>query len=153
MLSHAVMSAIQVFPSFVMLSLTYVFVRGGLPSVEMWFNCGEDRYYGLSKVGMMETVESRQVMWVVLLESAKNRILVVDPRTTCATTCQVLKDRRRRPEGGEWEPIKISQWNLAYIPKLIWHPSLLTQPRAHNYSKAIGLQNQVRDRSGNTKQC
>jgi uncharacterized membrane protein (GlpM family) len=35
MLSHAVMSVVQVFPSFVMLSLACVFVRGGLPSVEM----------------------------------------------------------------------------------------------------------------------
>jgi uncharacterized membrane protein len=35
MLSHAIMSVIQVFPSFVMLSLACVFVREGLPSVEM----------------------------------------------------------------------------------------------------------------------
>jgi hypothetical protein len=35
MLSHAVMSVIQVFPSFVMLSLACVFVRDGLPSVMM----------------------------------------------------------------------------------------------------------------------
>jgi hypothetical protein len=35
MLSHAIMSVIQVFPSFVMLSLACVFVRDGLPSVKM----------------------------------------------------------------------------------------------------------------------
>jgi hypothetical protein len=35
MLSHAVMSVIQVFPSFVMLSLICVVVRDGLPSVVM----------------------------------------------------------------------------------------------------------------------
>jgi hypothetical protein len=35
MLCHAVMSVIQIFPSFVMLSLGCVFVRDGLPSVEM----------------------------------------------------------------------------------------------------------------------
>jgi hypothetical protein len=35
MLSHAVMSVIQAFPSFVMLSLTCVFVRDGLPFIEM----------------------------------------------------------------------------------------------------------------------
>jgi hypothetical protein len=29
----------------------------------------------------------------------------------------VIKDRRRRPEGDEWEPIKILLENLAYIPK------------------------------------
>jgi hypothetical protein len=35
MLSHAVTSVIQVFPSFVMLSLACVFVNDGLPSIEM----------------------------------------------------------------------------------------------------------------------
>jgi hypothetical protein len=35
MLSHAVMSVVQVFPSFVMLSLDCVFVRNGLSSIEM----------------------------------------------------------------------------------------------------------------------
>jgi hypothetical protein len=36
LLSHAVMSVIQVFPSYMMLSLACVFVRAfGLPSVEM----------------------------------------------------------------------------------------------------------------------
>jgi hypothetical protein len=35
MLSHAVMSIVQVFPSLVMLSLACVFVRDGLPSDEM----------------------------------------------------------------------------------------------------------------------
>jgi hypothetical protein len=48
MLSHAVMGVVQVFPSFVMLSLTCVFVRNGLPSVEMCFNRGEDQCCGLS---------------------------------------------------------------------------------------------------------
>jgi hypothetical protein len=56
MLSHAVMSVIQVFPSFVMLSLTCVFVRDGLPSVEMSFDHGDDRCCDLSKVGMVEMV-------------------------------------------------------------------------------------------------
>jgi uncharacterized membrane protein len=35
LLSHAVMSVVQVFPSFVMLSLACVLVRDGLPSAEM----------------------------------------------------------------------------------------------------------------------
>ncbi len=35
LLSPAVMSVVQVFPSFVMLSLACVFVTDGLPSVEM----------------------------------------------------------------------------------------------------------------------
>jgi hypothetical protein len=29
-----------------------------------------------------------------------------------------MKDRRRRPEGAEWAPIKITHKNLAYIPNL-----------------------------------
>jgi hypothetical protein len=78
MLSHAVISVIQVFSSFVMLSLACVFVSDGLPSVEMWFDHGEDRCCGLSKVGTVETIGFRQVMWFVMLESAKDRILGVD---------------------------------------------------------------------------
>jgi hypothetical protein len=35
MLSHAVISVIQVFPSFMILCLACVFVRDGLPSIEM----------------------------------------------------------------------------------------------------------------------
>jgi hypothetical protein len=27
-----------------------------------------------------------------------------------------MKDRRRRPEEGEWEPIKIFMQELAYVP-------------------------------------
>jgi hypothetical protein len=41
----------------------------------------------------------------------------------------ILKDRGRRPDKGEWEPIKISQENSAYIPKLTKRVSLLTRPR------------------------
>jgi hypothetical protein len=29
-----------------------------------------------------------------------------------------LKDRRRRPDGGEWEPIKILMQEHAYVPSL-----------------------------------
>jgi hypothetical protein len=50
------MSVVQVLPSFVMLSLACVFLRDGLPSVEMCFDRGEDRCYDLSKDGMVETV-------------------------------------------------------------------------------------------------
>jgi hypothetical protein len=98
MLSHVVMSVIQVFPSFVMLSLAYVFVRGGLPSVEMCFDHGEDQCCGLSNVGMVETVGFRQVMWFVMLESAKDRILGVDtlgqhvpPRVQYGMTCLLIR--------------------------------------------------------------
>jgi hypothetical protein len=66
----------------------------------------------------------------------------------------LLKDWRRRPEGGgEWESIKIPRRNLAYVPKSGQRPSLLTRSRPHSYSKAIGPQNQVRNHSGNTNGC
>jgi hypothetical protein len=61
-----------------MLSLACVFVRDGLPSIKMWVDRGEDRCCGLNKIGMVETVGFRQVMRLVMLESAKDRILVVD---------------------------------------------------------------------------
>jgi hypothetical protein len=78
MFSHAVMSNVQVFPSFVILSLACVFMRDGLPSAEMWFNHGEDRCCDLSKVGIVEKVGFHQVMWFVMLEFAKDQILEVD---------------------------------------------------------------------------
>jgi hypothetical protein len=74
------MSVVQVFPFIVMLNLVCVFVRDILPSIEMWFDHGEDQYCGLSKVGMVETVGFCRVMWLVMLESAKDRILGVDPQ-------------------------------------------------------------------------
>jgi hypothetical protein len=72
------MSVVQVFPSFEMLGLARDFVRDGFSSVEMWFDRGEDRCCGLSKVEMVETVGFRQMMWFVMLESANGRILGVD---------------------------------------------------------------------------
>jgi hypothetical protein len=78
MLSHAVMSVVQVFPSSMMLSLACVFVRDSLSSIKMWFDHGEDGCCGLSKVGMVEMVGFYQGMWFVMLEPAKDRILGVD---------------------------------------------------------------------------
>jgi hypothetical protein len=98
MLSHAVMRVIQVFPSFVMLSLACVFVRESLPSVEMWFGPSEDRCCGLSKVGMVEMIGCRQVMWLVMLKSAKDWILGVDtsgqhvaPHVRYRTACLLIR--------------------------------------------------------------
>jgi hypothetical protein len=34
----------------------------------------------------------------------------------CKEVDRCVKDQKRRPEGGEWEPIKIPHRNLAYIP-------------------------------------
>jgi hypothetical protein len=55
-----------------------------------------------------------------------------------------VKDRRRQPEGGECEPIKIHQCNLTYIPK---SPTLLSSnsPRPRSYRKTIGNQNRIRN--------
>jgi hypothetical protein len=39
----------------------------------------------------------------------------------------LVKVRRRRTEGGEWETIKIPRRNLAYIPNRTRRPSLLTR--------------------------
>jgi hypothetical protein len=98
MLSHAVMRVVQVFPSLVMLSLACVLVREGLPYVEMRFGLGKYRCCGLSKVGMVETVGFCQVMWLVMIESAKDQILGVDtpeqrvpPRVRYGTTCLLIR--------------------------------------------------------------
>jgi hypothetical protein len=55
---------------------------------------GEERCCDLSKVGMVETVGSHQMMWIVMLESAKDQILGVDtpgqhvpPRVRYGTAC------------------------------------------------------------------
>jgi hypothetical protein len=98
MLSHAVMRVVQVFPSFVMLRLACVFARDGLPSVKMWIDPSENRCCCLSKVGMVKTVGFRQVMRLVMLGFAKDRILGVDPtgqhvppRVRYGTTCLLIR--------------------------------------------------------------
>jgi hypothetical protein len=98
MLSHAVMGVVQVFPSFVMLRFPCVFLRDCLPSIEMWFDRGEDRCCGLSKVGKMKTVGFCHVMWFVMLRSAKDRILGVDtpgqlvpPHVWYGTACLLIR--------------------------------------------------------------
>jgi hypothetical protein len=92
------MRVVQVFPSFVMLSLACVFVRDGLPSIEMWFDRGGDRCCSLSKVEIVETVGFRHVMWLVMLEYAKDWILGVDtsrqhvpPRVQYGMACLLIR--------------------------------------------------------------
>jgi hypothetical protein len=46
--------------------------------------------------------------------------------------------------GGEWESIKIPRGNLTFVSNLIRRASLLARSRAHNYRKASGPQNWVR---------
>jgi hypothetical protein len=79
MLSHVVMSDVQVFPSlWCWVWLVSLWECYGLPSVEMWVDCGGVRCCGLSKVGMVGMVEIRQVMWIVILKFAKDWVLGVD---------------------------------------------------------------------------
>jgi hypothetical protein len=61
------------------LSLAYVSIESvGLPSVMMWGDRGEIWYCYLSKIGMVETVGFCQLMWFVMLETAKDQVLGVD---------------------------------------------------------------------------
>ena len=43
----------------------------------------------------------------------------------------VFEGPNRRPEGGEWEPIKILRENKAYVPNSTRHTSLLTAKATH----------------------
>jgi hypothetical protein len=60
------------------------------------------------------------------------------------STCEG-QEKATRGGGGEWEPIKISCGNSAYIPKSTRCPSLLTRPRLHSHRKAIGPWNRSRN--------
>jgi hypothetical protein len=59
----------------------------------------------------METVEICQVMWFVMLESAKDRVIGVDtlgqqvlPRVQYGTTCLLIRDDvQSMPCSDEWE--------------------------------------------------
>jgi hypothetical protein len=62
-----------------------------------------------------------------------------------------IEGPEKATRGGEWEPIKIPRGNLAYIPKSIWHASLIAQPRPPSYKKVIGPQNQVRQTRNTAK--
>jgi hypothetical protein len=98
MLSHAVMRVVQLFPSFVMLGLAYVFMRDGLPSVEMWIDLVRIDAVVWARLEWWRQFEFRQVMWLVMLESAKDRILGVNPpgqhvppRVRYVTACLLIR--------------------------------------------------------------
>jgi hypothetical protein len=68
------------------------------PSVEMRFDLSEDQCCDLIKVGMVEMVGFRQVMWLIMLESAMDRVLGVDPpgqhvppRVWYGTACLLIR--------------------------------------------------------------
>jgi hypothetical protein len=42
-----------------------------------------------------------------------------------------VKDRRRRPQGSEWEPIKILMQELAYVPS--------SNPKPKPYKKVMNI--------------
>jgi hypothetical protein len=46
--------------------------------------------------------------------------------------------------GGEWEPIKIPQQNLPYVPKLTQRASLLSRSRLRSYRQDTSSRNRVR---------
>jgi hypothetical protein len=80
-------------------------------------------------------------------------ILLSDGGVCLCSYIGMLKDRRRRPEGGEWESIKIPHRNLAYVPKSTRNPSLLTRSRPPSYRQAIGLRNRARNCNESTERC
>jgi hypothetical protein len=71
-------------------------------------------------------------------------------QTDSSTNWRTREGDQRR---GEWEQIKIPQWNLAYIPKMTRGLSLLAQPRPASYRSVIGPRNRTRSRSRNTERC
>jgi hypothetical protein len=64
-------------------------------------------------------------------------------------------EKATRGGGGEWEPIKILNGNLPYIPEQTQHAFLLTQLRPHSYWKAIVLRTRLGplNQSGSTTGC
>jgi hypothetical protein len=55
---------------------------------------------------------------------------IIDPTPY---TLMYVKDRRKWPKEGEWEPIKIPHRNLSYIPETTRRPFLLTRPKLSSY--------------------
>jgi hypothetical protein len=68
-------------------------------------------------LGMVETVGIRQVMWFVVLESAKDRVIGVDtprqqvpPRVRYGTTCLLIRDVLGSvPCSNEWEFVVVTR--------------------------------------------
>jgi hypothetical protein len=106
------MSIVQVFPSlwcwvWPVLSVESV----GLTSVIIWGDRGEIRWCGLSKVWNGGEGCDLHGLWLVMLESAKDRVLGVDtqgqqvrPRVQYGMTCLLIRDAVGSvPCSDEWE--------------------------------------------------
>jgi hypothetical protein len=88
---------------------------------------------------MVETVGLRQVMWIVMLESTKDRVLGVDtlgqqvpPRVRYGTTCLLIRDVVGSvPCSNEWEIGVVTRLGLTRCKRgrgtavgIVTHPGL-----------------------------
>jgi hypothetical protein len=122
-------------------------VLNGRP--EVWFRCSFNRWMhpgGVLPPQKMVKAENGSHLKATGLSFLRSCLLYY-------TFFVVLKDRRRRSEGGEWEPIKIPYRNLAYVPRSTRNRSLLTRSRPSSYRQAIGLRNWARNCTEDTKRC
>jgi hypothetical protein len=112
LLSPAVMSVIQVFPSlwyWVWLVLSFESV--GLPFVVMWGDRGEIRWCGLSKILNGGEGCDFHGLWFIMLKYGKDRVIGVDtlgqqvpPRVRYGTACLIIRDVMRSLScSDEWE--------------------------------------------------
>jgi hypothetical protein len=112
MLSPIVMSVVQVFSSiwcWVWLVLSVESV--GFPSVMIWGDVVRFNAVVWARFGTVETVGIHQVMWFVMLESAKDRVIGVDtpgqqvpPRVRYRMACPLIRDVVGSvPYSDEWE--------------------------------------------------
>jgi hypothetical protein len=76
---------------------------------------------------MVETVEIRQVVWLVMLDSAKDRVIVVDtpgqqvpPRVRYGTACLLIRDA------------------VGCVPCSVeWEFGVVTRPGSHGAREAV----------------
>jgi hypothetical protein len=134
MLSHAVLSRRTTISIFMMLSLACVSVQSvGLPFIVMWGDRGEVRCYGLSKVWNGGEGCDLHGLWLVLLESAKDWLLGVEPpgqhvppRVRYGMTCLLIRDAVESvPCSDEWEVL----WSFAQAHMVQEGPWYIVQPQ------------------------
>jgi hypothetical protein len=129
----------------------------GLPSIVMWGDRGEVRCCGWARYGMLETIGVRQVMWFVLLKSAKDRVIGVDtlgqqvpPRVWYRTAWLLIRDVVGSvPCSDEWEFGVVTRlgshgergvmvpWLPREIVALLWYRDYLSQAWHTTHSKPL----------------